>query len=152
MLSSRLLNHVCVSRVSQTIDYKRGVNGSILSSHLLQVYNLWFDSHGTRTHDLTDARRAWYPFHHIYSLWFNSHVTRTHHLTYARRACYHLLRMLSSHLLNDVFVSRVSQAIDYKSGVNSSMLSLCLLNDVFLSPCSTFIVYGLNHTAHEHMI
>jgi hypothetical protein len=28
MLSSRLLNDVFVSRVSQTIDYKRGVNGN----------------------------------------------------------------------------------------------------------------------------
>jgi hypothetical protein len=35
MLSSRLLNDVFVSRVSQTIDYKRGINGSMLSSRLL---------------------------------------------------------------------------------------------------------------------
>jgi hypothetical protein len=35
MLSSRLLSDVFVSRVSQTIDYKRGVNGSMLSSRLL---------------------------------------------------------------------------------------------------------------------
>jgi hypothetical protein len=40
--------------------------------------------------------------------------------------------MLSSHLLNDVFVSRVSQTIDYKRGVNGSMLSSRLLSDVFV--------------------
>jgi hypothetical protein len=41
--------------------------------------------------------------------------------------------MLSSRLLNDVFVCRVSQTIDYKRGVNGNMLSLRLLNDVFVS-------------------
>jgi hypothetical protein len=68
-----------------------------------------------------------------------------------------------------VFVSRVSQTIDYKRGVNGSMLSLRLLNDVFVSResqtidykrgvngsmliYSTFIVYGLTHTGHEHII
>jgi hypothetical protein len=67
--------------------------------------------------------------------------------------------MLSLRLLNDVFVSRVSQTIDYKSGVNGSMLSLRLLNVVFLQTrgehatiYSTFIVYGLTHTGHEHII
>jgi hypothetical protein len=34
MLSWHLLNDVFVSRESQTIDYKRGVNGSMLSSRL----------------------------------------------------------------------------------------------------------------------
>jgi hypothetical protein len=46
--------------------------------------------------------------------------------------------MLSSRLLNDVFVSHVSQTIIYKRGVNGSMLSSRLLNDVFVS--------------HEHII
>jgi hypothetical protein len=60
--------------------------------------------------------------------------------------------MLSSRLLNDVFVSRVSQTIDYKRGVNGSMLSSRLLNDVFVATIySTFIVYGLTHTGHEHI-
>jgi hypothetical protein len=44
--------------------------------------------------------------------------------------------MLSSRLLNDVFVSRVSQTIVYKRGVTGSMLSLRLLNDVFMSRVS----------------
>jgi hypothetical protein len=35
MLSSRLLDHVFVSRVSQTRDNKRGVKDSMLSSRLL---------------------------------------------------------------------------------------------------------------------
>ena len=35
MLSSRLLNDVLVSHVSQTIDYKRGEKGIMLSSRLL---------------------------------------------------------------------------------------------------------------------
>jgi hypothetical protein len=35
MLSSRLLDHVFVSRVSQTRDNKRGVKGSMLSSRPL---------------------------------------------------------------------------------------------------------------------
>jgi hypothetical protein len=97
MLSSRLLNDVFVSRVSQTRDYKRGVNVNMLSSrlrrvcyHLLHVYSLWFDSHGTQTHHLTDARRACYHLLHVYSRGVN-------------------VNMLSSRLLNDVFVSRVSQ-------------------------------------------
>jgi DNA-binding HxlR family transcriptional regulator len=66
MLSSRLLDHVFVSCVSQTRDNKRGVKGSM--------------------YDLTDARRTCYPLHHVYCLWFDSHGTRTHHLTDARRA------------------------------------------------------------------
>jgi hypothetical protein len=46
MLSSRLLNDVFVSRVSQTRDYKRGVNGSMLSSRLLNiVYGLTHTGH-----------------------------------------------------------------------------------------------------------
>jgi hypothetical protein len=101
--------------------------------HLLHVYSLWFDSHGTRTHHLTDARRAWYHLLHVYSLWFDSHGARTHHLTDA-----HVSQtidykrgvngyMLSSRLLNDVFVSRVSQTRDYKRGVNGIMLSSRLL-------------------------
>jgi hypothetical protein len=49
--------------------------------------------------------------------------------------------MLSSRLLNDVFVSRVSQAIDYKRGVNGSMLSSRLLNDVFVSRVSQTLDY-----------
>jgi hypothetical protein len=71
MLSSRLLDHVFVSRMSQTRDNNRVVKGSMLSSRLLddvfvsrvsqtrdnirgvKVSMLW-----TRTHDLTDARRA----------------------------------------------------------------------------------------------
>jgi hypothetical protein len=44
--------------------------------------------------------------------------------------------MLSSRLLNDVFVSHVSQTIIYKRGVNGSMLSSRLLNDVFVSRMS----------------
>jgi hypothetical protein len=44
--------------------------------------------------------------------------------------------MLSSRLLNDVFVSRVSQTRDYKRGVKGSMLSSRLLNDVFVSRVS----------------
>jgi hypothetical protein len=44
--------------------------------------------------------------------------------------------MLSLRLLNDVFVSRVSQTIDNKRGVNGSMLSSRLLNDVFVSDVS----------------
>jgi hypothetical protein len=64
--------------------------------------------------------------------------------------------MLSSRLLNDVFVSRMSQTIDYKRGVNGSMLSSRLLNDVFVSRVvtiySTFLICGLTHTGHEHII
>jgi hypothetical protein len=65
-----------------------------------------------------------------------------------------------------VFVSHVSQTIIYKRGVNGSMLSSRLLNDVFVSRMSqtidykrgvngiysTFIVYGLTLTGHEHII
>jgi hypothetical protein len=40
--------------------------------------------------------------------------------------------MLSSRLLNDVFVYRVSQIREYKRGVNGSILSSRLLNDVLL--------------------
>jgi hypothetical protein len=47
--------------------------------------------------------------------------------------------MLSSHLLNDMIVSRVSQTIDYKRGVKGSMLSWHLLNDVFVSHVSQTI-------------
>jgi hypothetical protein len=79
MLSSRLLNDVLVSHVSQTIDYKRGVNGSMLH--------------------LTDARRACYHLLHVYSLWLDSHGTRTHHLTDARRAWYHLFHVYSLRLM-----------------------------------------------------
>jgi hypothetical protein len=91
MLSSRLLDHVFVSRVSQTRENILGVKGSMLSSRLLDDvfmsrvsqtrdyplqydYCLSFDSHGTRTHDLTDARRACYPLHNVYCLWFDVRV------------------------------------------------------------------------------
>jgi hypothetical protein len=40
--------------------------------------------------------------------------------------------MLSSRLLNDMFVSRVSQIREYKRGLNGGMLSSRLLNDVFV--------------------
>jgi hypothetical protein len=80
--------------------------------------------------------------------------------------------MLSSRLLYDVFVSRVSQTRDNIRGVKGSMLSLRLLDHVFVSCVSqtrdnkrgvkgsiehailntTFIVSGLTHTGHEHMI
>jgi hypothetical protein len=72
--------------------------------------------------------------------------------------------MLSSRLLDDVFVSRVSQTRDNKCGVKGSMLSLRLLYDVFVSRVcqrtrgehatfhTTFIVSGLTHTGHKHMI
>jgi hypothetical protein len=65
--------------------------------------------------------------------------------------------MLSSRLLNDVFVSRVSQTRDCKRGVNGSMLSSRLLKDVSMSRVSQTtdykcIVYGLTHTGHAHMI
>jgi hypothetical protein len=95
MLSSRLLNDVFVSRVSQAIEYKRRVNGSMLSSRLLNYVSMFhvsqtgdykrgvngsmlslkFDSPGTRTHHLTDARRACYHLLHVYSLWFDSQGT-----------------------------------------------------------------------------
>jgi hypothetical protein len=67
MLSSRLLNDVFVSRVSQTLDYKRGVKRRACY-HLLHVYSLRFDSHGTWTHNLTDARRACYHLLYVYIL------------------------------------------------------------------------------------
>jgi hypothetical protein len=93
MLSSRLLDHVFVSRVIQTRDNKRGVKFSMLSSRMLDHVFLYRVSQ-TRDnkcgvkgsmHDLTDARRAWYPLHHVYCLWFDSHGTRTHDLRDARR-------------------------------------------------------------------
>jgi hypothetical protein len=45
-----------------------------------------------------------------------------------------------------MFASRVNQTRDYKRGVNGSMLSSRLLNDVFLSPVSQFRDYkrGVN--------
>jgi hypothetical protein len=93
MLSSRLLEDVFVSRVSQTRDNNRGVKGSMLSLRLLDhvfVSCVSQTRDNTRTHDLTDARRACYPLHHVYFLWFDSHGTRTHDLTDAMRACYPL--------------------------------------------------------------
>jgi hypothetical protein len=60
--------------------------------------------------------------------------------------------MLSSRLLNDVFVSRVSQAIDYKRGVNVSMLSSRLLNDVFVSRVSQTIDYTSFNRRKESML
>jgi hypothetical protein len=53
--------------------------------------------------------------------------------------------MLSLRRLNNVFVSRVSQTIDYKRGVNCSILSLRLLNDVFVSRESQTIDYKREH-------
>jgi hypothetical protein len=41
--------------------------------------------------------------------------------------------MLSSRLLNDLFMSRVSQTRDYERGEKVIMLSSPLLNDVFVS-------------------
>jgi hypothetical protein len=41
--------------------------------------------------------------------------------------------MLSSRLLDDVFMSRVSQTRDNKRGVKGSMFSLRLLDHVFVS-------------------
>jgi hypothetical protein len=55
--------------------------------------------------------------------------------------------MLSSRLLDHVFMSRVSQTRDNKRGVKGSMLSSRLLDDV-----TTYIFSGLTHTGHEHMI
>jgi hypothetical protein len=138
------------------------------------------------THHLTDARRVCYHLLHVNSLWFDSHGTRTHHLTDARRACYHLLHVyslwfdygsiLSSRLLNDVFMSRVSKTRDYKRGEKGIMLSSRVLNDVFVSIYRLWFdshvtwthhltdtrrawyhllhAYSLclTHTAHEHMI
>jgi hypothetical protein len=49
--------------------------------------------------------------------------------------------MLSSRLLDHVFVSRVIQTRDNIRGVNGSMLSLRLLYHP-----------GLTHTGHEHII
>jgi hypothetical protein len=71
--------------------------------------------------------------------------------------------MLSSRLLDHVFVSRVIQTRDNIRGVNGSMLSLRLLYHVFVSCESqtrgehanlytTFIVSGLTHTGHEPII
>jgi hypothetical protein len=111
MLSSRLLDDVFMFRLSQTRDNICGVKG---------------DSHGTRTHHITDARRACYPLHHVYCLWFDSHRTRTHDLRDARRADNKRGvkgSMLSSRLLDDVFMSRVNQTRDNIRGVKGSMLS-----------------------------
>jgi hypothetical protein len=134
MLSSRLLDHVFVSRVSQTRDNKRGVRTHLLTDArkagypLHHVYFLWFNSHETRTYDLTDARRACYPLHHVYCLWFDSHGTRTHDP------------------LDVVFVSRVSQTRDHNRGVKGSMLSSRLLDHVFVSRVSqTRDCYPLHH-------
>jgi hypothetical protein len=121
MLSSRLLYDVFVSRVSQTRDNIRGVKGSML------------DSHGTRTHDLTDARRACYPLHHVYFLWFTRDNKRGVKGS-----------MLSSRLLDHVFVSRVSQTRDNKRGVKGSMLSSRLLDHVFVSHARR-TCYPLHH-------
>ena len=71
---------------------------NILSKN--HVFSLWYDSHGTRTHDLTDAMIACYPLHHVYCLWFDSHGTRTHDLTDARRACYPLHHQCGSVYIN----------------------------------------------------
>jgi hypothetical protein len=64
--------------------------------------------------------------------------------------------MLYSRLLNDVFVSRVSQTIDYKRGVNGSMPSSRMLNDETQGEhdtlSTTLIVSGFTHTGHEHII
>jgi hypothetical protein len=69
--------------------------------------------------------------------------------------------MLSSRMLDHVFVSRVSQTRDNKCGVKGSMLSSRLLDDVFMFRLSqtrdiicgvTYIVSGLTHTEHEHII
>jgi hypothetical protein len=53
--------------------------------------------------------------------------------------------MLSSRLLDHVFVSRVIQTRDNIRGVKGSMLSSRPLEDVFVTH-STFIVSGLTHT------
>jgi hypothetical protein len=66
MLSSRLLNDVFVSRVSQTRDYKRGVIGNMLSSRLLK--DMYVSRVGTRTHHLKAARRACHHLDHVYIL------------------------------------------------------------------------------------
>jgi hypothetical protein len=47
--------------------------------------------------------------------------------------------MLSSRPLDDVFVSRVSQTRDHNRGVHATLYT-------------TYIVSGLTHTGHEHMI
>jgi hypothetical protein len=64
--------------------------------------------------------------------------------------------MLSSCLLDHVFVSHVSQTRDNKRGVKGSMLSSRLLDHAFVSEhakfYTTFIFSGMNHTGHEHMI
>jgi hypothetical protein len=49
--------------------------------------------------------------------------------------------MLSSRLLNDMFVSRVSQIREYKRGVKGSMLSSRRLNDVHVSHVSQIREY-----------
>jgi hypothetical protein len=77
--------------------------------------------------------------------------------------------MLSSRLLDHVFVSRVSQTRNHNRGVKGSMLSSRLLDHVFVSRVSPtrdnkrgvkgsmlslrpFIFSGLSQTGHEHMI
>jgi hypothetical protein len=57
--------------------------------------------------------------------------------------------MLSSRLLEDVFVSRVSQTRDNIRGVKGTMLSSRGNHATFYT---TFILSGLTHTGHEHMI
>jgi hypothetical protein len=49
--------------------------------------------------------------------------------------------MLSSRLLNDMFVSRVSQTRDYKRGVIGNMLSSRLLKDMYVSRVSQIREY-----------
>jgi hypothetical protein len=58
--------------------------------------------------------------------------------------------MLSLRLLDHVFVSCVSQTRDNKRGVKGSMLSSRQGEHAILN--TTFIVSGLTHTGHEHMI
>jgi hypothetical protein len=74
--------------------------------------------------------------------------------------------MLSSRLLDHVFVSRVSQTRDHNRGVKGSMLSSRLLDHVFVYRVSqtrdnkrgvkgsmlSSLVSGLTHRGHEHMI
>jgi hypothetical protein len=58
--------------------------------------------------------------------------------------------MLSSRLLDDVFMSRVSQTRDNIRGVKGSMLSSTRGEHATLY--NTFIVSRLTHTGHEHKI
>jgi hypothetical protein len=50
MLSSRRLDHVFVSRVSQTRDNIRGVKGSMLSSRLFRVSKTRDNKRGVNTY------------------------------------------------------------------------------------------------------